>query len=102
MPVFMITGKYSLSPVEPLAYLLQNFRRAAVVGEQTTGMAHPSRIYPVGGRFVLTAPFLIARYGRSGQTFAGGGVTPDMGGSDESALDVAMEEFRRAPGSSHH
>jgi C-terminal processing protease CtpA/Prc len=84
-----------LSAAEALAYILQDYGRAVVVGKRTAGMANPSRTYPIGERFELTVPFLLTRYGKNGRTFAGIGVTPDIEIAAGSALDTAMEEIRK-------
>jgi C-terminal processing protease CtpA/Prc len=95
IPVFVLTSEHTLSAAEALAYILQDYGRAVVVGEQTAGMANPSRTYHIGERFELTVPFLLTRYGKSGRTFAGIGVEPDIEVSAESALEVALEEVRK-------
>jgi C-terminal processing protease CtpA/Prc len=86
---------YSLSAAEAFTYILQDFDRAVVVGERTAGMANPSRTFTIAGRFDLTVPFLLIRYGESGGTFAGVGVTPDIEVSAESALETALERLGR-------
>jgi hypothetical protein len=95
MPVYILTSEYTLSAAEAFTYILQEFGRAVVVGERTAGMANPSRTFTIAGRFDLTVPFLIIRYGESGGTFAGIGITPDIDVSAEKALDTALERLGR-------
>ncbi|NIO27655.1 MAG: hypothetical protein GTO29_03770 [Candidatus Latescibacteria bacterium] len=95
MPVYVLTSEHTLSAAEAFAYILQDLGRAVVVGERTAGMANPSRTFTISGRFDLTVPFLIIRYGKSGGTFAGVGVTPDIEVSAESALETALERLGR-------
>jgi hypothetical protein len=93
MPVYILTSENTLSAAEAFTYILQDFDRVVVVGERTPGMANPSRTFTIAGRFDLTVPFLIIRYGRSGGTFAGVGVTPDIEVPADSALEAALESL---------
>jgi len=93
LPVYVLTSGNTLSAAEALAFILQDFDRAAVIGQRTPGMANPSRTFRIGDRFDLTVPFLLMRYGKSGGTYAGIGVTPDREVPTESALDVALQEL---------
>jgi hypothetical protein len=95
IPVFVLTGEATISAAEALAFILQDLGRARVIGAQTPGMANPSRTYPVGPAFELTVPFLLTRYGKSGGTFAGVGVKPDIPLPPERALDAALDEIGR-------
>jgi hypothetical protein len=93
IPVYILTSENTLSAAEAFTYILQDLGRAVVVGERTAGMANPSRTFTIAGRFDLTVPFLIMRYGKSGGTFAGVGVTPDIEVSTESALETTLERL---------
>ncbi len=93
MPVCILTSENTLSAAEAFTYILQDLGRAVVVGERTAGMANPSRTFTIAERFDLTVPFLIMRYGKSGGTFAGIGVTPDIEVSAESALEAALDRL---------
>ena len=94
-PVFVLTSEATLSAAEAFAYILQDFGRASTVGERTAGMANPSRTFSIGEGFELTVPFLLMRYGKSGGTYAGSGVEPDIAVPADSALTVALEGIRR-------
>jgi hypothetical protein len=93
VPVYILTSENTLSAAEAFTYILQDFDRAVIVGERTAGMANPSRTFTIAERFDLTVPFLLIRYGKSGGTFAGIGVTPDIEVSAESALETALERL---------
>jgi C-terminal processing protease CtpA/Prc len=93
VPVLILTSDDTMSAAEALAYILQDYDRATVVGEQTAGMANPSRTFSIGDRFELTVPFLLIHYGKNGTTFAGPGVVPDIAAPADSALDVALAEI---------
>lgn len=94
IPVYILTSENTWSAAEAFAYILQDLGRAVVVGERTVGMANPSRTFTIAGRFDLTVPFLIIRYGKSGGTFAGVGVTPDREVPAESALETVLKRLR--------
>jgi tetratricopeptide (TPR) repeat protein len=95
IPVFVLTGEATISAAEALAFILQDLGRARVIGARTPGMANPSRTYPVGTAFEVTVPFLLTQYGKSGETFAGVGVKPDISVPAERALDTALDEIGR-------
>ncbi len=94
IPVYVLTSGTTLSAAEALAYILQDYERATLVGQQTPGMANPSRTFSIGTKFELTVPFLLIQYGKSGGTFAGVGVSPDIVVPPESALEVVLSEIR--------
>jgi hypothetical protein len=93
IPVFVLTGGTTLSAAEAFAYILQDYGRATLVGERTAGMANPSRTFSIGKGFELTVPFLLMRYGKSGGTYAGLGVEPDIEAPADSSMDVALREI---------
>lgn len=93
VPVYILTGGTTMSAAEALAYILHDYDRAAIVGQQTPGMANPSRTFAIGDDFEITIPFLLMRYGKSHGTFAGVGVVPDKSVPAESALEVALSEI---------
>jgi hypothetical protein len=95
IPVYILTSENTLSAAEAFTYILQDLGRAVVVGERTAGMANPSRTFTIAGHFELTVPFLIMRYGKSGGTFAGVGVKPDVEVPAESALETALKRLGR-------
>ncbi len=94
IPVFVLISRATLSAAEALAFILQDYGRAKVVGQRSPGMANPSRTFPIGEDFELTVPFLLLHYGKSGGTYAGVGVVPDMAVPADSALDTVLAEIR--------
>ena len=88
-----MTSEATISAAEAFAFILQDLGRATVIGERTPGMANPSRTYSVGSAFEVTVPFLLTRYGKSGETFAGTGVQPDIEMSADKALEAALDEI---------
>ncbi len=91
--MYILTSGNTLSAAEVFTHILQDLGRAVVVEKRTAGMANPSLTFTIAGRYDLTVPFLIIRYGKSGGTFAGVGVKPDIEVSAESALEAALERL---------
>lgn len=77
-PVFVLTSRNSFSGGEGLAFLLQDHRRAVVIGEQTAGAANPGRTYPLNAQFEanITNGQLLSAISR--KNWEGDGVMPDM------------------------
>lgn len=78
IPVVVLTGSTSFSAAEWMAFALQKLGRATVIGEQTSGGAHPVTRVPIDDRFMLQVPFGQIRDPVDGQDFEGVGVTPDV------------------------
>jgi hypothetical protein len=75
-PVFVLTSKNSFSGGEGLAFLLQDLKRAIVVGEPTAGAANPGRPYPVNEQFEVTVPNGLLLSVVSRRNWEGNGVLP--------------------------
>ncbi len=58
-PLFVLTSARTFSAGEGLAYLLQERRRATIVGERTAGAANPGRPIAVRGGLDVTVPVLL-------------------------------------------
>ena len=55
-PIYVLTSARTFSGGEGLAFLLQELKRALVIGEVTAGAANPGRPYPAGELFEITVP----------------------------------------------
>jgi Peptidase family S41/N-terminal domain of Peptidase_S41 in eukaryotic IRBP len=93
-PVFVLTSSHTFSGGEGLAYLLQERKRALVIGEKTAGAANPGRPYPVNEILEVTVPNGSIRSALKRSNWEGGGVTPDVIVPAATALDVALERAR--------
>lgn len=93
-PVFVLTSSRSYSGGEGLAYLLQEQKRAIVIGEKTAGAANPGRPYPVNEVFEVTVPNGQIRSAIKRGNWEGDGVTPDIIVPAATAFDVALERAR--------
>jgi hypothetical protein len=88
-PTFVLTSSRTFSAGEGLAFVLQEHRRAEVIGERTAGAANPGRPYPVGSMFEVTVPNGKVRSAISGGNWEGRGVTPDVAVAAADALRTA-------------
>jgi hypothetical protein len=88
-PVYLLTSAGTFSAGEGFAFILQERRRAQVVGETTAGAANPGRPYPLNARFEVTVPNGRVRSAVSGGNWEGVGVTPDVKTTATEALRVA-------------
>jgi len=88
-PTYVLTAERTFSAGEGFAFILQERRRAIVVGERTAGAANPGRPYPVSARLEVTVPNGQVRTALSGQNWEGKGVTPDVSVPTADALGLA-------------
>lgn len=95
-PVFVLTSARTFSAGEGLAFILQDERRATIVGERTAGAANPGRAYPAGHGFEVIVPNGSVQTARSGRNWEGMGVVPDVMTPADAARDRAYEMARTA------
>jgi hypothetical protein len=104
-PVFVLTAARTFSAGEGFAFILQERRRAEVVGETTAGAANPGRSYPAGVRLEVTVPNGHVRTAVTGRNWEATGVVPDVKVPASDALRVAhvralRELLKQAPNGS--
>jgi C-terminal processing protease CtpA/Prc len=87
--VYVLTSPRSFSGGEGLAFMLQDLKRALVIGEITAGAANPGRPYPAGELFEITVPNGQLLTSVSKRNWEGAGVTPDLPVPAADALRVA-------------
>jgi len=87
--LWILVGPNTASAGESLAYLLQQFGRATVVGERTAGAGHNNVLLPIGGGLVLSVSVGRPIHPRTGKGWEGEGVKPDVGVPAGTALAVA-------------
>lgn len=90
IPVVILAGSTSFSAAEWMAFSLQRLGRATVIGERTSGGAHPVTSVPIDDRFMLQVPFGQIQDPVKGQDFEGVGVTPDIAVPASEALLAAQ------------
>jgi hypothetical protein len=94
-PIFVLTSSRSFSGGEGFAYLMQERKRAVIIGEKTAGAANPGRPYPVNEWFQVTIPNGHISSAIHHSNWEGDGVTPDILVPAAQALDVAIERAAR-------
>lgn len=77
-PVVVLTSSRSFSGGEGIAFLLQDHRRAIIIGETTAGAANPGRPYPINDQFEVVVPNGQLLSSISRKNWEGSGVTPDV------------------------
>jgi len=89
-PVSVLTSSRTFSAGEGFAFLLQERRRAEIIGERTAGAANPGRAYRVSSSFEVTIPNGRVRSAVGGGNWEGRGVIPDVEVAAADALTVAQ------------
>jgi len=101
-PVYVLTSHGTFSGAEEFTYDLKNLRRATIVGQPTSGGAHPTTRLRVDDHFMISVPFARAINPISKTDWEGKGVEPDVKVPTDQALEVAkklaLEQLeKRAP-----
>lgn len=90
-PVYVLTSRQSFSGGEGLAFVLQDMKRAIVIGEVTAGAANPGRGYPINDNFEIHVSNGQLLTSQSGLNWEGHGVTPDVPVPAADALRIAHQ-----------
>jgi C-terminal processing protease CtpA/Prc len=99
-PMYVLISERTFSGGEGYAFLLQERRRAEVIGERTRGGANPGRPFPVNALFEVTVPTGRLVSAATGKNWEGIGVTPDITVPASDALRLAHSTaLRRLIGS---
>ena len=88
-PVYILTSQKTFSAGEEFAYNLQALRRATLIGETTSGGAHPGSPFRLHPHFEAFIPMGRAINQVTGGNWEGVGVKPDIAVHAEGALDKA-------------
>jgi hypothetical protein len=105
-PVYALTSERTFSGGEGLAFILQERKRAEVIGETTAGAANPGRPYPLNAHFEATIPngnvLSAVRRGK----WEGTGVIPEVKTPASEAVRSAQRRALRrfvdgTPGAAH-
>ncbi|PJJ06115.1 peptidase S41-like protein [Streptomyces sp. 2333.5] len=91
-PVYVLTSATTFSGGEDVAYTLQAYERAEVIGETTRGGAHPTERYPVTEHITVTVPTARTTNAVTGTNWEGVGVQPDRDVPADTAFEVAYKE----------
>ena len=89
VPLYVLTSRGTVSAGEWFAFVLQNLKRATVVGERTAGAGHNVTFVPVGHGFTATISYSRVADARTGKEWEQVGVVPDVRAEPAMALDAA-------------
>jgi retinol-binding protein 3 len=93
-PVYVLISKKTFSAGEALAYLLQDLKRATVIGETTAGGSGTIEFKNIDEHFVVVLPTGSVVSPVTKTTWAGSGVVPDVNVPAEAALEEALRRAR--------
>ncbi len=93
-PVAVLVSTGTFSGGEEIAYDLQALGRAQVVGERTVGAANPVGVYRVHPHVTVRVPEARVRNVRTGTSWEGVGVVPDIECPADEALTAALAALR--------
>jgi hypothetical protein len=93
IPLYILVSRKTASAAEAVAYVLQQFKRAIVIGDQTSGKANPGELFVVNDFLYMMVPTGSFTVKPTGTNWEGIGVTPDCKIDQAKALTAAMIEI---------
>lgn len=87
--LFILTSAETASAGEGFSFILQQRKRAKIVGEKTAGAGYGNKETPIGDGFVFFVSIFRQFDSRTGRGWQGVGVTPDVVAPADRALSVA-------------
>ena len=87
--VYVLTSAFTFSAAEDLAYGLQQLGRATIVGEVTSGGAHPTDAFRIDDHFSISVPTGYSINPITKTNWEGVGVAPDVEVPPDRALATA-------------
>jgi len=101
IPLYVLVDRGSASAAEDVPFVLQNLRRATIVGEVTAGAGRNNTILPVGAGLSASISMTRVSDPRTGREWELVGVKPDIETPSAGALEAALAAARAriaAPG----
>ena len=92
VPLFVLTDDVTRSAAEDLTFVLQNMRRATIVGTRTAGAGRNNASVPLGHGIVGSVSFTRVMEPGTRREWERVGITPDIQVHRDSALAVAHRE----------
>lgn len=96
VPLFVAVSSRTASAAEAIAYGLQQFKRATIIGEQTAGKGNPGELFVVNDFMYMFVTTAVGLNAVTGHSVDGVGVTPDVHTSSDQILNGALLEINRA------
>jgi retinol-binding protein 3 len=94
-PVYILVSNKTSSAAEGFSYILQQFKRAVIVGEQTKGEGNPGKLFIINDSLYIMIPTAESRNAVSGKGIDGIGVTPDIKIDGNKVQDMALLEINK-------
>ncbi len=95
VPVFILVSNRTSSAAEAFAYVLQQYRRATVIGKQTQGEGNAGELFVVNDSLYMMIPTMENINPVSRKSIDGIGVVPDIEIAADKAIDAAKLEICR-------
>lgn len=90
IPLYILVSKKTSSAAEGFSYILQQFKRAVIVGEQTKGEGNPGKLFVINDQLYMMIPTIESRNVVSGKGIDGIGITPDITIESGKSQDMAL------------
>jgi C-terminal processing protease CtpA/Prc len=90
-PVYVLISSFTFSAGEEFSYNLKHLERATLVGESTSGGAHPGSPFRIHPHFEVFIPLGRTINPITNENWEGIGVLPDIAVTSEQALSVAYK-----------
>jgi len=90
-PVYVLISSFTFSAGEEFAYNLKHLERATLIGESTSGGAHPGSPFRLHPHFEAFIPLGRAINPITNENWEGNGVAPDISTSPPQAFDAAYK-----------
>ena len=89
VPLYILTSGKSFSAGEAFPFILQQFGRATIVGETTSGAGRPNAFVNLGGGYFVSVSIAASTHAKTGTGWQGTGVVPDVKVAAADPLDTA-------------
>lgn len=96
IPIYVLVGSRTSSAAEAVAYNLQQFSRARIIGEQTKGEGNPGLRFAINDKLWMMVPTAVSIHARTGTNWDRTGVTPDIKTEAATAYPAALAEACKA------
>ena len=91
IPLFILTSKKTFSAAEALAYSLQAFKRATVVGEMTRGGGNMNSFFSLPSGYYASISTTSVTHAATKTNWEGVGIIPDVQVASGEALEKVLE-----------
>lgn len=78
VPLFIMVSPRTASAAEAVAFVLQQYKRATIIGEQTAGKANPGELFVINDDLYMFVTTAVSKSPVTGTNIDGIGVTPDF------------------------